>query len=117
VDCKLTIPFSRDTAENSLDGLSTPVRKASGTSGVPSRLAANGAIPSPTGSPFGPPGGSYSTPSKNLTPAAATGSSYRPGPSKLVTPAQGDYLSTPVGKSGDRSGASSPVSGPESPSS
>lgn len=94
-----------------MDGLSTPVRKSGG---VPSRLA-NGVAPSPAGSPFGP-AGSH-TPSKDLTPTAVTGSSYRPGPSKLVTPATGDYLSTPVGKSGDRSGASSPVSGPESPSS
>jgi hypothetical protein len=98
---------------DSLDGLSTPVRKSGG---VPSRLA-NGATVSPAGSPFGPQAGSYNTPSKDLTPTATTSSSYRPGPSKLVTPANGDFLSTPVGKTGDRSGASSPVSGPESPSS
>jgi hypothetical protein len=101
-----------ERADCSLDGLSTPVRKSGG---VPSRLA-SGAAPSPAGSPFGP-AASYNTPSKDLTPTATTASSYRPGPSKLVTPATGDYLSTPVGKSGDRSGASSPVSGPESPSS
>lgn len=49
----------------------------------------------------------------------ATASSYRPGPSKLHTPVNGgDYLSTPVGKStGTGSGASSPISGPESPTS
>jgi DNA polymerase alpha subunit B len=99
----------------SLDGLSTPVRKSGG---VPARLASNGGTaPSPAvGSPFGPQS-SHDSPSKDLTPLA-TGSSYRPGPSKLATPGNGDYLSTPVGKTnGDRSGASSPVSGPESPSS
>lgn len=101
----------------SLDGLSTPVRKSSG--GVPARLATgNNSAPSPSsGSPFGPQSTSYSTPSKDMTPQASA-SSYRPGPSKLQTPATSDYLSTPVGKTnGSGSGASSPVSGPESPTS
>jgi DNA polymerase alpha subunit B len=101
----------------SLDGLSTPIRKSSG--GVPSRLASgnNSASSLINASPFGPQSTSYATPSKDLTPQASA-SSYRPGPSKLHTPVTSDYLSTPIGKTnGSGSGASSPVSGPESPTS
>ncbi|EIW72508.1 hypothetical protein TREMEDRAFT_66921 [Tremella mesenterica DSM 1558] len=90
-----------------LDGLTTPSRpmKNKSSNGIArlSNTSNNANVPSPLSND------SYLTPSRQFA-TPTTASSYRPGPSKLSD----THLSTPVGKSGESSRPSSPLSGNES---
>ena len=114
--CRVTDSQDGTPADSSLDGLTTPVRpKAKQT--PTSRLASNSANGNQhaNGSPsssFTPTsnGNAFATPSRPSPMGnghGPSGSSYRPGPSKLAPP-----TSTPIG----RSAPSSPTSAMDSPS-